>query len=84
MADDAVGLSFVIPNGTFRPRHELLLLFPEPDLLSGRHLGAPPTLDAEQIGPDQPVAVCSLFGLELDNGEEHCKIMVRPGEWIRQ
>src|SRR5579871_3145127 len=33
-ADGAVYLLFVIPNGTFRPRHELLLLLPELELLN--------------------------------------------------
>src|SRR6266508_3400883 len=32
VADRAVSLSFVILNGTLRPRHELLLLFLELDL----------------------------------------------------
>src|SRR5260370_6347501 len=41
MADGAVSLSFMIPNGTLRPRHELLLLFPELDLLSRLRVSAP-------------------------------------------
>ncbi len=84
VADGAVSLSFVIPNRTLRPRHELLLLFPELDLLRGRHSSAPPMSDAEQMHPDPTVAACPHFSPELDNREEHCKIMVRPGQGIRQ
>src|SRR5580658_9346085 len=40
--DRAVDLLLVISNGTFRPRHELLLLFPELDLLRRQHSSAPP------------------------------------------
>jgi hypothetical protein len=62
----------------FRPRHVLLLLFPEPDLLNGRRYGAPAMSDAEQMNLDQPVATRPLFSPELDNGEEHCKIRIKP------
>jgi hypothetical protein len=79
--DGAFGLMFVIPNGTFRPRHELLLLLPELDLLLRRHASALPMSDAERMAPDQPVAACPRFSPELDNGEEHCKIMVKPQQW---
>src|SRR6266853_5480412 len=51
VADGAVGLSFMIPNGTFRPKHELLLLFPELDLLRGRRPSAPPMSDASRWTP---------------------------------
>jgi hypothetical protein len=84
VADGAVGLSFVIPNGTLRPRHELPLLFPELNLLTWRALKGTADVRCGTDAPRPEVATCPLFSPELDNGEEHCKIMVRHGQGIRQ
>jgi hypothetical protein len=84
VADGAVGLSFVIPNGTLRPRHELPLLFPELNLLTWRALKGTADVRCGTDAPRPEVATCPLFSPELDNGEEHCKIIVRHGQGIRK